>query len=75
MRFIHYIYKYTPTYRVTLPRYPTRETKVQIGMAIPCTQLNQLQHYCLWCCMFIIPGHLDIKSVCIITLIAVAMDI
>ena len=23
----------TPTYQVTLPSYPTRETKVQIGMA------------------------------------------
>ena len=34
MRFIHYIYKYTPTYRVTFPSYPTRETKVQIGMAL-----------------------------------------
>ena len=34
MIFIHYIYKYTPTYRVTLPSYPTRETKHQIGMAL-----------------------------------------
>ena len=29
----HYIYKHTPTYRVTLPSYPTCETKYQIGMA------------------------------------------
>ena len=35
MRFVDNIYKYTPTYRVTFPsRYPTRETKVQIGMAL-----------------------------------------
>ena len=34
MGFIHYIYKYTPTYRVTLPSYPTCETKVQISMAL-----------------------------------------
>ena len=34
MIFIQYIYKYTPTYRVTLPSYPTRETKHQIGMAL-----------------------------------------
>ena len=33
-RFIHYIYKYTPTYWVTFPSYPTRETEVQIGMAL-----------------------------------------
>ena len=33
MRVIHYIYRYTPTYRVTLPSYPTHEAKVQIGMA------------------------------------------
>ena len=34
MRFIRYIYKYT--YWVTLPSYPTRETKVQLGMALGC---------------------------------------
>ena len=34
MIFIHYIYKYTPTYQVTLPSCPTRETKYQIGMAL-----------------------------------------
>ena len=34
MRFIHYIYKYTPTYRLIFPSYPTRETKDQIGMAL-----------------------------------------
>ena len=33
MIFIYYIYKYTPAYRVTLPSYPIRETKHQIGMA------------------------------------------
>ena len=34
MIFIHYIYKYIPTYRVTLPNQPTRETKHQIGVAL-----------------------------------------
>ena len=34
MIFIHYIYKYSPTYRITLPSYPTRETNYQIGMAL-----------------------------------------
>ena len=32
IRFIHYIYKSTPTYWVILPSSPTRETKVQFGM-------------------------------------------
>ena len=31
MRFIHYIYKYTPTYRLTFHSYPTCKTKLQIG--------------------------------------------
>ena len=30
----HYSYKYTPTYRLTFPSCPTRETKLQIGMAL-----------------------------------------
>ena len=33
MIFIAYVYKYKPTYRVTLTANPTRETKHQIGMA------------------------------------------
>ena len=38
MRFIDYIYKYAPTYRVTLPGYPIREAKIQIGMAHVATE-------------------------------------
>ena len=34
MIFIAYVYKYNPTYRVTLTANPTRETKHQIGMAL-----------------------------------------
>ena len=33
MIFMNYIYEYTPTYRLTFPSYPTRETKVQIDVA------------------------------------------
>ena len=33
MIFIHDIYKFIPTYRLTLPGYPTRETIHQIGVA------------------------------------------
>ena len=33
--FIAYVYKYNPTYRVTLTANPTRETKHQTGMASP----------------------------------------
>ena len=34
MIFIHYIYKYNSTDRLTLSSFPTRETKHQIGMAL-----------------------------------------
>ena len=34
MIFIHYIYKYTPTYRPPPFSNPTHETKDQIGMAL-----------------------------------------
>ena len=34
MIFIHDIYKFIPTYRLTLPGYPTRETIHQIGVAL-----------------------------------------
>ena len=37
MILIAYVYKYNPTYRVTLTANPTRETKHQIGMALLCT--------------------------------------
>ena len=35
MIFIHDIYKFIPTYRLTLSGYPTRETIHQIGVALP----------------------------------------
>ena len=34
MIFIHDIYKFIPTYRLTLPGYPTREIIHQIGVAL-----------------------------------------
>ena len=34
MIFIHDIYKFIPTYRLTLSGYPTRETIHQIGVAL-----------------------------------------
>ena len=33
MILIHDVYKFIPTYRLTLPGYPTRETIHQIGVA------------------------------------------
>jgi hypothetical protein len=35
MIFMGYIYKYSPTYRLTVSGYPTRETIYQIGVAPP----------------------------------------
>ena len=41
MIFMHDVYKFIPTYRLTLSGYPTRETINQIGVALQATTYTQ----------------------------------
>ena len=44
MIFIHDVYKFIPTYRLTLSGYPTRETIHQIGVALAIPNRHLLQN-------------------------------